>query len=258
MTYFPLKTNVGIHYAADQNIRLLYVYIGYRGRSSILFLKKRIFSRPVYFFLQNKLDLSHLIIRMIPHWIHLRFQNVIPRENTYLMIDHTHYSLFRLPEGGIKSADMNPIPPFIVTISMTWKIMRCLHVKYPLCVLLYKRNCWNDTNCKKKNKPYLNVKNWITVEWNGLTDTTHVVYQIIEPLHTLSNYMMFSLILYPPPYFEAVYCSICGRRREAVARYRMICLVHGNKLILCNKDVALRLYQSYCELESEDTKSLKF
>ena len=30
----------------------------------------------------------------------------------------------------------------------------------------------------------------------------------------------------PPPSFEAVYCYICGRRRVAVARYRMICLVH--------------------------------
>ena len=29
----------------------------------------------------------------------------------------------------------------------------------------------------------------------------------------------------PPPYFEAVYCFICGRLRVAVARYRMICLV---------------------------------
>ena len=29
----------------------------------------------------------------------------------------------------------------------------------------------------------------------------------------------------PPPYFEAVYCFICGHRRVAVARYRMICLV---------------------------------
>ena len=37
---------------------------------------------------------------------------------------------------------------------------------------------------------------------------------------------MFPLVLYPPPpYFEAVYCFICGRRRVAVARYRMICLV---------------------------------
>ena len=28
-----------------------------------------------------------------------------------------------------------------------------------------------------------------------------------------------------PPYFEALYCFICGRRRVAVPRYRMICLV---------------------------------
>ena len=29
----------------------------------------------------------------------------------------------------------------------------------------------------------------------------------------------------PPPYFETEYCLFCGRRRVAVARYRMICLV---------------------------------
>ena len=29
----------------------------------------------------------------------------------------------------------------------------------------------------------------------------------------------------PPPYLEAEYCLFCGRRRVAVARYRMICLV---------------------------------
>ena len=29
----------------------------------------------------------------------------------------------------------------------------------------------------------------------------------------------------PPPYFEAEYCLFCGRRRVAVAWYRMICLV---------------------------------
>ena len=32
-------------------------------------------------------------------------------------------------------------------------------------------------------------------------------------------------VSYPPPYFEAKYCLFCGRRRVAVARYRMICLV---------------------------------
>ena len=45
------------------------------------------------------------------------------------------------------------------------------------------------------------------------------------PLHTLSK-------LYDVPdgfvsslFLEVVYCYICGRRRVAVARYRMICLV---------------------------------
>ena len=45
-------------------------------------------------------------------------------------------------------------------------------------------------------------------------------------LHTLSKlYDVLVGFVYPPS-FEAVYCYICGRRRVAVARYRMICLVH--------------------------------
>ena len=42
------------------------------------------------------------------------------------------------------------------------------------------------------------------------------------------NYMMFPLVL-KTPYFEAVYCFICGCRNVAVARYRMICLVLSRK-----------------------------
>ena len=46
------------------------------------------------------------------------------------------------------------------------------------------------------------------------------------PLHTLSKlYDVPVGFVTPPPYFEAEYCLFCGRRRVAVARYRMICLV---------------------------------
>ena len=46
------------------------------------------------------------------------------------------------------------------------------------------------------------------------------------PLHTLSKlYDVPVGYVTPPPYFEAEYCLFCGRRRVAVARYRMICLV---------------------------------
>ena len=45
------------------------------------------------------------------------------------------------------------------------------------------------------------------------------------PLHILSKLYDVRVGFVPPPYFEAVYCFICGRRRVAVARYRMICLV---------------------------------
>ena len=40
--------------------------------------------------------------------------------------------------------------------------------------------------------------------------------------------MMFLLVLSPPPCFEAECCLFCGRRRVAVARYQMICLVLVN------------------------------
>ena len=44
------------------------------------------------------------------------------------------------------------------------------------------------------------------------------------PLHTLSK--LYDVpIGFVSPFFEAVYCYIYGRRRVAVARYRMICLV---------------------------------
>ena len=45
------------------------------------------------------------------------------------------------------------------------------------------------------------------------------------PLHTLSKLYDVPVGFDPPPYFEAEYCLFCGRRRVAVARYRMICLV---------------------------------
>ena len=48
------------------------------------------------------------------------------------------------------------------------------------------------------------------------------------PLHTLLKLYDVPVGLVLPPYFEAEYCLFCGRRRVAVARYRMICLVLVN------------------------------
>ena len=50
------------------------------------------------------------------------------------------------------------------------------------------------------------------------------------PLHTLLKLCDVPVGFEPPPppYFEAVCCFICGRRRVSVARYWMLCLV------LCN------------------------
>ena len=50
------------------------------------------------------------------------------------------------------------------------------------------------------------------------------------PLHTLSKLYDVPVGFEPPPppCFEAEFCLFCGRRRVAVARYRMICLVLVN------------------------------
>ena len=57
---------------------------------------------------------------------------------------------------------------------------------------------------------------------------------------------MFLLVLNPPPYFEAEYCLFCGRRRVAVARYRMICLVLDHPFQ--STEVNLGKKQKWCSL----------
>ena len=48
-----------------------------------------------------------------------------------------------------------------------------------------------------------------------------------SPLHTLSK--LYDVpVGFVHPSIKAVYCFICGRRKVAVARYRMICLVLVN------------------------------
>ena len=64
--------------------------------------------------------------------------------------------------------------------------------------------------------------------------------------------MMFPLVLYPP-YFEAVYCFICGRRRVAVVQYRMISLV----LNLFFK-ISKSIFEPYEKLEYFAIKPLFF
>ena len=53
----------------------------------------------------------------------------------------------------------------------------------------------------------------------------------------------------PPPYCEAVYCFICGRRRVTVARYRMICLVFGYAPIVETRfpELAVSLFDFHLE-----------
>ena len=77
------------------------------------------------------------------------------------------------------------------------------------------------------------------------------------------NYMMFLLVLYPPPpYLEAEYCLFCGRRRVAVARYRMICLVlpiqplSFNDGIPLGANIPLRIKQKIWSDQFIDLKTL--
>ena len=60
------------------------------------------------------------------------------------------------------------------------------------------------------------------------------------PVHTLSKLYDVPVGIDPPPYFEAEYCLFCGRRRVAVARYRMICLVLETSILR----VLLKQYRS--------------
>ena len=50
------------------------------------------------------------------------------------------------------------------------------------------------------------------------------------PLYTLSKLYDVPVGVVTVPSFETVFCYICGRRRVAVARYRIICLVHLENL----------------------------
>ena len=66
------------------------------------------------------------------------------------------------------------------------------------------------------------------------------------PLHTLSKlYDVPVGFVTPPSYFEAEYCLFGGRRRVAVARYRMICLVLAQTNFLEMSDLQFRLIMKY-------------
>ena len=91
--------------------------------------------------------------------------------------------------------------------------------------------------CDQRNKSthYTTGGVWLTrtiqtVEHCSLTYNTNLKhFRNVRRVHRFIlclNYMRFPVVLYfSPPSFESVLCYICGRRRVAVARYRMICLV---------------------------------
>ena len=65
------------------------------------------------------------------------------------------------------------------------------------------------------------------------------------PLHTLST--LYDVpVGFASPSFEPMYCYICGRRRLAVAGYRMICLVLS--------DIGFMAYPSYNMSTNRGTK----
>ena len=71
------------------------------------------------------------------------------------------------------------------------------------------------------------------------------------PLHTLSKLYDVPVGFDPPPYFEAEYCSLCGHRRVAVARYRMIGLVLASYKVLFNCLQQLQMRSLKCLRQSE-------
>ena len=56
-------------------------------------------------------------------------------------------------------------------------------------------------------------------------DSLSFLHSLLHATDLISKKWCLSLLHLPS--FEAVYCFIYGRRRVAVARYRMICLVHS-------------------------------
>ena len=82
-------------------------------------------------------------------------------------------------------------------------------------------NCCND-NCWFFFVKIISIPDEEFIFW-----TVRRVHRFIICL----NYMMFPLVLYPP-FLRQCDAFICGRRRVAVARHRMICLVLIMKL--CN------------------------
>ena len=72
----------------------------------------------------------------------------------------------------------------------------------------------------KSRKSTEGVLNGQTVIW---ICKTYRFVNVFEFWILCQNYMMFQLVLYPPPLsFEPVCCFVCGRRRVAVARYWMM------------------------------------
>ena len=73
---------------------------------------------------------------------------------------------------------------------------------------------------------YKHLNIWLTQTSQHLTYTNISTFDLYKDLNIWLTQRSQHLTYFdPPPYFEAEYCLFCGRRRVAVARYRMICLV---------------------------------
>ena len=83
--------------------------------------------------------------------------------------------------------------------------------------ILYMLICEQKCHLKCKLFGFCQI---ISIPDNTFFLNVHRVHRAILCLHS-----MFPSVCNPHPSFEAVYCINCGRRRVAVARYRIICLV---------------------------------
>ena len=97
----------------------------------------------------------------------------------------------------------------------------------PHCGTCLCSNCWDQIprTCHAFTRLFTSLFGLLSKLLASLMRNNFLKRPSDAPLHTLSKLYDVPVGFVPPHYFEPEYCLFCGRRRVAVARYRMICLV---------------------------------
>ena len=160
--------------------------------------------------------------------------NYVPIQKSRENILLNHLSPDKKSGNTILENDMSSTVLLILQntqLSFTVNKTPVRHTLQPLCNLSAGDNfLWSQRSQKgRRSVPARLQRSRRLVGDLAATKSVAVRFLNMHRFKLCQNYMMFLLVLYPPPYFEAEYCLFCGRRRVAVARYRMICLVHAQK-----------------------------